>query len=323
MIQQRLNPIALSFLAVMLLAPAAHADEFPVAADVESYQLAEAENEMIMPRIEGQWVAYYDGREGRYVYDLTTRAEHDHIRQWSNIPFDLGNNYLIDAERLNMSYYNFEKKNRYKWKTNYEGVENVVVGSRWLAMTCATYVDTFKMRLHDVVAMRGGGNGRRVVAGQVALADVAMEGNLLVWADYRYDQAGAYLHNVDDRKTKRLTESDSVTQIDTDGKTVIWKDDDGIHTYDAATGTSEILFFNTKAHTIRSLKLDGDWLVFQDDSDAIYAHHRPTGRDLRVTSEIRHQGLIQLADVSGRNVIFTLQGKQLWVAELPEKVEAE
>jgi len=276
---------------------------------------------MNMPRIEGHWAAFYDGRSGRYVYDLTTRRQYDHIRQWSNIPYDLGNNYLIDAEDQNMSSYNFENKNRYKWKTRYEGVDHLVVGSKWLAMTWSEYDDAFKMHLHDVVKMRGRGRGRDVVARDVALADLAMEGDLLVWADYRFDQAGAYLHDVAKNDTKRLTEAESVTKIDTDGQSVVWKDDEAVHLYDVATGTREILFFKAKADGIRDIVLDGDWVVYQDDTGAIFAYHRPTGEQLRVTSEIRHRGVILLGDVSGRNVVFTVQGNQLWVAELPETVE--
>lgn len=318
-----LQPVAMTAAALLLWAGAAVADEIGVAADVPSYLLAESENEITMPRIEGRWVGFYDGREGRYIYDLTTKSEYDQIRQWSNIAYDLGNNYVIDAERQNMSYYNFEKKNRYKWRTRYESVDHLVVGSHWMAMTWGEYDQSFKMRLHDVVAMKGAGRDRKVVARKVALAGIAMEGDLLVWGDYRFDQAGAYFYDTKKEEKKRLTESETVTAIDTDGKTVIWKDDGAMHQFDATLGTGEILFFKAKSDAIRTFKIDGDWVVYQDDNDAIWAYHRPTDKELRVTSEIRHKGLVNLGDISGRNVIFTVGGKQLWVAELPEKVELE
>ena len=320
---QMLRHFAVTAIALMLLTGATMADEFGAAADVPSDMLAEAEKDIAMPRIEGRWVAFYNGREGRVIYDLTTRTEYDRIRQWSNIAYDLGNNYVIDAERQNMSYYNFEKKNRYKWRTRYEGVDHLVVGSKWLAMTWGEYNKSFKMRLHDVVAMQGGGRDRKVVAKDVALAGIAMEQDLLVWGDYRFDQAGAYLYDTKADKKRRITESQTVTAIDTDGKIVVWKDDDAMHRFNAALGTGEILFFQAKSDSIRKFKIDGDWLVYQDDNDVIYAYHFPTGKELRVTSEIRHKGLVNLADISGRNIIFTVQANQLWVAELPEKVAFE
>ena len=300
---------------------AALADNVDLAADVSSYKLAEAENPIAVPRIEGHWVAYYDGRDGRFIYDLTTRTKHDRINQWSNIPYDLGQNYLIDAERQNMSYYNFEKKSRYKWKTSYEVVGHLLVGDRYLAMTWSQYDQTFKMHLQDVVVMRGGGNGERVVQKRAALADIAMEHDLVAWADYRYDQAGVYTYNTDTGDRRRISESDSVTLVDTDGTTVVWKDDTSVRRHDVKTGLDEILFFKSKAERVLGLKIDGPWLVYQDDAGSIFAHHLPSGKELRVNSGIRHKGTVNLADVSDNQVLFTVGERELWVADLPETVE--
>ena len=299
---------------VLAVAQAALADDV-----IEPYVVVRHEK-LQQPVVAGQYLAYYAGREGRFIYDLAARKQVEHMRQWRTVPHGINERYVMGTSGDGiMLLYDLRRQQTMRRNMRKVGdVAAISLGGGWFAAVTERHDRDTHEKYHVLRAYEMGGRARsRYLSRYMEDQRFVAAERHVTWFEPRVGAAGIYLFKYGDEKEERVVEVKAATSIDTDGQRIVWITDQRVKMYDIATKeTTDPLEAETD-ETARMVRLAGDWVVWADADWQLHARHISQDRALDLTNVDQHAGLNELADASEGFVVWANKDV-LWAYPLPE-----